>query len=151
MESTRRLRLVSFATGLIVLLAAGFVSGPVEARPPFNDSSLIGTWVNAKTDEGLVKVVVTGGSGTLFVHPYGACSPLCDWGTHSALGFSSGVGSGTAMGFHTTIQFTFKNVYMQGHLIRTPQGQVLLEITTQSQFIRDVRNDYELIEDFKKQ
>ena len=124
MESTRGLGLVSFANGLIVLLATGFVSGPLEAKQPFNDSSLIGTWVNAKTDEGLVKVVVTGGSGTLFVHPYGSCSPtLCDWGTHSALGFSSGVVSGTAMGFHTTIQLTFKNVYMQGHLIKTPRAK----------------------------
>jgi hypothetical protein len=143
-------RTFSHTIALVVLLA-GLGTRSAEARQPSNDLRLIGTWVNTKTDGGLVEVVITGGNGSLEVHPYGSCSPTpCDWGMHPALGFSSGVTSYTAIGFHATINFTFKTVYMQGHLIKTPLGQTLLEITTQSKFVStDPRWDYELIEDFQ--
>jgi hypothetical protein len=69
---------------------------------------------------------------------------------HPAFRFSNSVVSSTAVGFNTVFPYILKSVYMQGHLIQTPTGQTLLEVTTQSRFVRlDSRLDYEKTERFQ--
>ena len=148
-----KLRFARFVatTGLIVLLAS-FGTGPAEAKQPIGVSSLVGTWENIKADGGIIEVVITEVNGSLEVHPYGSCSPTpCDWGIHPALRFSKGISSSAAIGLQLTINTSFATRYMQGHIITNALGQKFLEITTQTKFILrgDLRNDYELVEDFK--
>src|SRR5437667_11706196 len=138
----------------ILLLLATLGSSLAEAGQPTNASALLGTWVNVKNTDffSVARIVITDVSGNFEVHPYGSCSPtLCDWGAHPALRFSSSVGSSTAIGFQVTINFTFASSYLQGHLIKTPTGQTLLEITRQTRFLLrgDLRNDYEQTERFQ--
>ena len=139
------------ATRILVLLAV--LGSLAEAWPPPNASALLGTWVNVKNTGffGLARIVITDVSGDFEVHPYGFCSPtLCDWGMHPAFRFSSSVVVGTAIGFNAVFGYILKSVYMQGHLIQTPTGQTLLEVTTQSRFVRlDSRYDYEKTERFQ--
>ncbi len=139
------------ATRILVLLAV--LGSLAEARQPPNASALLGTWVNVKNTGsfGLARIVITDVSGDFEVHPYGFCSPtLCDWGMHPAFRFSSSVVVGTAIGFNAVFGYILKSVYMQGHLIQTPTGQTLLEVTTQSRFVRlDSRYDYEKTERFQ--
>src|SRR5436190_11980603 len=148
----RKLRLgrLKYVMGLLVLLA-GSGNVPAEAKQPTNAAPLLGTWVNIKTTGGLVKVVITDVSGDFEVHPYGYCSPtLCDWGMHPAFRFSSSVVVRTAIGFNAVFPISLKNVYMQGHLIQTPTGQTLLEVTTQRRFLRLSNEvDYERTERFR--
>src|SRR5213593_3528442 len=151
-RSVRKLRLGRLASAIaLVVLLTGLGSSPVEAKQPTNASPLLGTWVNTKTTGGLAKVVITDVSGDFEVHPYGYCSPtLCDWGMHPAFRFSSSVVVRTAIGFNAVFPISLKNVYMQGHLIQTPTGQTLLEVTTQRRFLRLSNEvDYERTERFR--
>jgi len=151
-RSVRKLRLGRLASAIaLVVLLTGLGSSPVEAKQPTNASPLLGTWVNTKTTGGLAKVVITDVSGDFEVHPYGFCSPTpCDWGMHPAFRFSNSVVVGRAVGFNAVFGYILKSVYMQGHLIQTPTGQTLLEVTTQSRFVRlDSRYDYEKTERFQ--
>jgi hypothetical protein len=150
---TFRAKKMRCTIALVVALLA-LSSKPAEARPPLNESALVGTWVNVKSTSGLVKIVITGSNGSLTVHPYGACSPTpCDWGSHAAFPFSTSVASSNAMGFNVTILFTFETVRLQGHLVVTSTGQHLIEVTSQTQFTArgDTRFNYERTEDFKRQ
>src|SRR5438552_8225573 len=114
---------------------------------------LLGTWVNVKNTDffSVARIVITDVSGDFEVHPYGYCSPtLCDWGMHPAFRFSSSVVVRTAIGFNAVFPISLKNVYMQGHLIQTPTGQTLLEVTTQRRFLRLSNEvDYERTERFR--
>jgi hypothetical protein len=150
---TFRAQKLTRTIALVVALLA-LSSKPAKARPPLNESALVGTWVNVKSTSGLVKIVITGSNGSLTLHPYGACSPTpCDWGSHAAFPFSTSVVSSSAMGFNVTILFTFETVRLQGHLVTTSTGQRLLEVTSQTQFTTrgDTRFNYERTENFKRQ
>jgi len=145
-------RAVAYVSALIILLA-GFGASPVQAKQPLNVSPLLGTWVSTTADGGLAQVVITNVGGVPQVHAYGSCSPtFCDWGSQPAWRFSSGITSATAIRFQVTFNSGFAASYLQGHLIKTPTGQTLLEITTQKRFILrgDSRNDYELTERFRR-
>ena len=139
------------ATRILVLLAV--LGSLAEAWPPPNASALLGTWVNVKNTDffSVARIVITDVSGDFEVHPYGYCSPtLCDWGMHPAFRFSSSVVVRTAIGFNAVFPISLKNVYMQGHLIQTPTGQTLLEVTTQRRFLRLSNEvDYERTERFR--
>jgi hypothetical protein len=148
----RELGRVAYTTALIVVLA-GFGANSAHAKQPLNVSPLLGTWVSTTADGGVAQVVITDVGGNFQVHPYGSCSPtFCDWGSQPAWRFSSGVTSTTAIGFQVTINSTLAASYLQGHLIKTPTGQTLLEITTQRRFMLrgDQRSDYELTERFRR-
>jgi len=100
---------------------------------------------------GLARIVITDVSGDFEVHPYGFCSPtLCDWGMHPAFRFSSSVVVGTAIGFNALFPHILQSVY-PGTLNPDSHGaDPLLEVTTQSRFIRvDSRVDYEKTERFR--
>ena len=144
--------LCSGTCACLIALLAILGSRPAEAKQPTNFSSLVGTWVSTATTEGLVQVIITDVGGVLEVHPYGACTPTpCDWGAHSALAFSTGIASSTAVGFLLSISLG-ETIYLQGHLVKSPTGQTLLEITAETIFpVRDPRNDYELTNDFRLQ
>src|SRR5438046_5649113 len=137
----------------ILLLLATLGSSLAEAGQPTNASALLGTWVNVKNTDffSVARIVITDVSGDFEVHPYGFCSPTpCDWGMHPAFRFSNSVVVGRAVGFNAVFGYILKSVYMQGHLIQTPTGQTLLEVTTQSRFVRlDSRYDYEKTERFQ--
>ncbi len=137
----------------ILLLLATLGSSLAEAGQPTNASALLGTWVNVKNTDffSVARIVITDVSGDFEVHPYGYCSPtLCDWGMHPAFRFSSSVVVRTAIGFNAVFPISLKNVYMQGHLIQTPTGQTLLEVTTQRRFLRLSNEvDYERTERFR--
>src|SRR5215470_7896096 len=131
----------------ISILFAYLGAKPVGAVQPQTLTDLAGTWVNTQTSGAVAQVIIAGPD----VHPYGFCSPTnCDWGSHSALFFSNGISSSTAIGFQVTIDLTSQTEYLQGHLITGPAGQRLLEITTQTTFPQgDSRNNYEVTEDFQ--
>jgi hypothetical protein len=141
---------VAAARILLLLAALGRLA---EARQPPNASLLLGTWVNVKNTDffSVARIVITDVSGDFEVHPYGFCSPtLCDWGMHPAFRFSSSVVSSTAFGFNVVFGLGLKSVYMQGHLIKTPTGETLLEVTTQRRFLRLSNElDYERTERFR--
>jgi hypothetical protein len=85
-----RSRIFRVITG--VLLASALAS----ARTPTDYSAIRGTWVNS-TSRSLVKIVIgTDTTGRLFLHAYGACSPIpCDWGTVYPAAWSGSPGSAT--------------------------------------------------------
>jgi len=138
---------------IALLIVFSFEIPSAQARQPTNAAPLLGTLVNIAKTGGLAEVVITDVSGNFQVHPFASCSPtFCDWGSHPALRFSSaGISSNTAGGFQVTVATSVATRYLQGHLIRTPTGQTLLEVTTQSKFtnVRDFRYDYELVERFR--
>jgi hypothetical protein len=142
---------LSLAILAVVICALG--SEPAYARQPIVDSAILGTWNQVGNNGGVIKIVITGGNGVIDIHPYGACSPSpCDWGVSPALVFSSGAGSDVAQGFEAKVSFGFKTVYLQGHLIRTSTGQVLLQVTIQNQFApRDFRWDYQQTANYARQ
>jgi hypothetical protein len=131
-----------------VVLIATLGSSLAEARQPTNASPLLGTWVNVNSTGVLARIIITDVSGDFEVHPYGFCSPtLCAWpALFPALRFSNSISSTTAIGFNG-VSYSYATRYMEGHLIKTPTGQTLLEVTTQIKFPdRDSRQDYQMTE-----
>ena len=128
----------------------GSSSGPAP-NIPSNPSALTGTWTAVKSDGGLTQVIIAESGGAFQVHPYGACSPSdCDWGVQPASQFSDSPSSSTPVGFQSSINQNFASRFLQGHLILSSTGEILLEVTSQSTFAaRDSRYDYELTEDFQ--
>lgn len=151
-QSFRVMRWIRFQV-MMAILAAGVLCAPAYARQPTVDSSILGTWNQVGNNGGVIKIVITGGNGIIEVHPYGACSPTpCDWGIHPALAFSSSVVSDIAQGFEAKIVFSFKTVYLQGHLFKNSLGQVMLEVTVQNQFAPgDFRWDYQQTANYVRQ
>ena len=144
----------AFAIWIIALLIfPATFEVPLQAKQPTIVTQLVGNWVNLKNDGGVARIVITYVNGNFLVHPYGYCSPtFCDWGAQLAWRFSRSISSASAVGFQVTINNSIANRYMQGHLITTPTGQTLLEVTTQSKFnnLRDPRNDYEQVARFQR-
>ena len=120
--------------------------------PLVTPSDLVGFWVSTIATGGLAQLVISDTGGTLYVHPYGSCSPTdCDWGNRAALEFSNSTSSNAGIGFQLSIAFTSEPEYLQGHLIPGPSGQNLLEITTQTMFTQrgDPRYDYQMTGQFE--
>lgn len=90
----------------------------VVKKKRMNLKALVGRWKNCDQDTGgLVEVVVKSSKGTLYVNPFGACSPTpCDWGARKGIAYSESVSSNQAVAFTAIFEFSFKQTIVTGHL-----------------------------------
>jgi hypothetical protein len=87
-----------------------------EASPPQPDdqSIFVGAWTSTNRDtQGIARVVIRRDGDWLFVRPFGACTPVCDWGETRADVFVDGPGSTRAYAFTARFDLGFKETAFQ--------------------------------------
>lgn len=81
-------------------------------------TAVLGTWLNCDhATRGVVRVMITAAGTGINIQAFGACSPTpCDWGVTQGIVYADNVTASSAVAFHATYKFPFKETIVSGRL-----------------------------------